>query len=54
MTQKTANIKIVVLQSWDIYTRTRTIAMFYLKCKSVRICDFCDTNPLKGFKIKSR
>jgi len=27
-TTKTANIKIVVLQSWHISTRTRTIAMF--------------------------
>ena len=30
-TTKTANIKIVVLQAWHIFTRTRTIAMFYLK-----------------------
>jgi len=50
---KTANIKIV-LQSWHIFTRTRTIAMFYLKCKIVRTCVFCDKNPLKGFKIYSR
>jgi len=39
-TTKTANIKIVMLQSWHIFTRTRTIAMFYLKCKIVRTCDF--------------
>jgi len=39
-TTKTANIKIVVLQSWHIFTRTRTIAMFYLKFKIVRTCDF--------------
>jgi len=39
-TTKTANIKIFVLQSWHIFTRTRTIAMFYLKCKIVRTCDF--------------
>jgi len=37
---KTANIKIVVLQSWHIFTRTCTIAIFYLKCKIVRTCDF--------------
>jgi len=45
-TTKTANrpIKIVVLQSWHIFTRTRTTAMFYLKCKIVR--DFSDINPL--------
>ena len=48
--QKTAKIKIVVLQAWHIFTRTRTIAMFYLKCKIVRTCDFCDKNPLNGFK----
>jgi len=54
-TTKTANIfKIVVLQSWHIFTRTRTIAMFYLKCKIVRACDFCDRYPFKGFKINSR
>jgi len=35
-TTKLANIKIVVL----IFTRTRTIAKFYLKCKIVRTCDF--------------
>jgi len=29
-TTKTANIKIGVLQSWHIFTRTRTIAMFYV------------------------
>jgi len=28
-----------VLQSWHIFTRTRTIAMFYLKCEIVRTCD---------------
>jgi len=28
--------------------------MFYLKCKLFRTCDFCDINPLKGFKINSR
>jgi len=53
-TTKTANIKIVVLQSWHIFTTTRTIAMFYLKCKIVRTCDFCDRNSLKGVKINSR
>jgi len=26
----------------------------YGKCKIVRTCDFCDRNPLKGFKINSR
>jgi len=52
-TTKTAYKKIVVLQSWHIYTRTRTIAMFYLNCKIVRTCDFCDINPLKVFKINS-
>jgi len=51
---KTANIQIVVLQPWRIFTRTRNIAMFYLKFKIVRTCDFCDRNPLKGFKINSR
>jgi len=35
---KTANIKMVVLQAWHIFTRTRTIAMFYLKYKIVRTC----------------
>ena len=40
----------VVLQAWHIFTRTRTTAMFYLKCKLVRTCDFCDKNPLNGFK----
>jgi len=54
MTTKTTNIKSVVLQSWHIFTRTRTIAMFYLKCKIIRSCDLCDRNPLKGFKINSR
>jgi len=39
-TTKTANTKICVLQSWHIFTRTRTIAMFYLKCKIVLTCDF--------------
>jgi len=38
--KKTANIKIIVLQSWHILTRTRTVAMFYFKCKIVRPCDF--------------
>jgi len=52
-TTKTANIKIVVLQSWQISTRTRNIAMVYLKSKSVRTFDFSDRNPLKGFKINS-
>jgi len=51
---KIANIKIVVLQSWHNFTRTRTIAMYYLKCKIVHACDFCDRNPLKRFKINSR
>jgi len=46
-TTKTEIIKIVVLQSWHIFTRTRTIAKFHLKCKIVRTCDFCDRNPLK-------
>jgi len=55
-TTKTANIKIVVLQFWHIFTRTRrpTIVVLYLKCKIVRTRDFCDINPLKGFKINSR
>jgi len=35
------------------FTRTRTIAMFYIWYKIVRTCDFCDRNPLKGFKINS-
>jgi len=35
---KTASIKMVVLQACHIFTRTRTIAMFYLKCKIVRTC----------------
>ena len=52
-TTKTANIKSFVLQAWHIFTRTRTIAMFYLKCKIVRTCDFCDKNPLNGFKNNS-
>jgi len=39
-TTKTANIIIAVLQSWHILTRTRTIAIFFLKCKIVRTCDF--------------
>jgi len=52
-TTKTANIN-VVLQTWHFFTRTRTIAMFYLKYKLVRTCDFCDRNPLKDFEIKSR
>jgi len=39
-TIKSANIKMAVLQSWHIVIRTRTIAMFYLKCKIVRTCDF--------------
>jgi len=38
-TTQTVNIKIVVLQSWHIFTRTRTMAMFYLKCKIVSTCD---------------
>jgi len=52
---KTANKKIVVLQAWYIFTRTRTIAMCYFKCKLARgtTCDFCDRNPLNGFKINS-
>jgi len=37
---QTANIKIVVLQSWHISTRNRTIAIFYIKFKIVRTCDF--------------
>jgi len=28
-----------VLQARHIFTRTRTIAMFYLKCKIIRTCD---------------
>jgi len=36
-TTKTANIKIVVLLAWHVFTRTRT--MFYLKCKIVCTCD---------------
>jgi len=50
---KTPKIKIVVLQSWHIVTRTRTIAMFYLKCKIVRTCDFfhyLTTNNLETFQ----
>jgi len=47
-------MKIVVLQSLHIFTRTHTIAIFYLKCKIVCTCDFCDKNPLKGVKINSR
>jgi len=42
-----------VLQSWRIFTRTRTIAMFYLKCKIVRACDFfhyLTTNNLETFQ----
>jgi len=39
-TKTTANIKICVLQSWHIFTRTCTIAMFYLKCKIVHTSDF--------------
>jgi len=39
-TTKTVNIQIVVWQTWHILTRTRTIAMFYLKCIIVRTCDF--------------
>jgi len=31
-TTQTANIKIVVLQAWHIFTIERIIAMFYLKC----------------------
>jgi len=38
-TTKTANIKIDVLQAWHIFTRTRTIAMLYLKYKFVLTCD---------------
>jgi len=53
-TTTTANIKIVVLQSWHIFTRTRTIAVFYFKCKIDRTWDFCDRSPLKGFKINFR
>jgi len=49
-TTKTGNIKIALLQSSHTFTTTHTIAMLYLKCKIVRICDFCDKNPLKGFK----
>jgi len=33
--------------------RLSTIARFYLKCKIVRTRDFCDINPLNGFKINS-
>jgi len=40
------------LNARDIYNTS--YAMFYLKCKIVRTCDFCDINPLKGFKINSR
>jgi len=32
-------MKIVVLQSLHIFTGTRTIAMLYLKYKTVRTCD---------------
>jgi len=35
-TINTVNIKMVALQVWHIITRTRTIAMFYLKCKIAR------------------
>jgi len=45
--------KIVVLQVWHIFTRTRTTAMLYLKCKIVRTCDFYNRNLLNGFKINS-
>jgi len=39
---KTANIKIVVLQAWHIFTKPRTrIAMFYLNLKlSVHVISF--------------
>ena len=43
-----------MFQAWHIFTRTCTIAMFYLKCKVVRTCDFCDKNPLNGFKNNSQ
>jgi len=46
-TTKIENIKSVVLQSWHIFTRTRTFTMFHLKCKIVPTCDFSDRNPLK-------
>jgi len=42
MTQQNLQIYIfVVLQAFNIFSRTRTIAMFYLKCKIVRkpTCD---------------
>jgi len=53
-TSKTANIKSVVLQACYNFTITRTIAMFYLKCKIVCTCNICDRNPLNGFKINSQ
>jgi len=52
-TTKTTNIKIVVLQAWHIFTRTRTIAVFYLKYEIVRTYDFCDKNSFNSFKINS-
>jgi len=51
-TTKTANIKIVLLQVWDIFTTTHNIAMFYLNV-IVRTCAVFDINPLNGFKINS-
>jgi len=33
-------MKIVVVQAWQIFTRTRIIALFYLKYNIVRSCDF--------------
>jgi len=39
-TTTTANIKIVVLQYWHIFIRTRAFAKFYSKGKIVRTCDF--------------
>jgi len=38
-TTNTAYIKIVKVQAWHIFTRTRTITMLYLKCKIVLTCD---------------
>ena len=37
-----------MLQAWHIFTRTRTIAMYYLKSKIVRTCDSFHCLTLEG------
>jgi len=54
MTQQKLQIwKLLCCNPGTISLALLLYAMFYLKCKIFRTCDFCDRNPLKGFKINS-